>query len=47
MAEMSKAEITRFISQGTYTGKLATLKKDEGSHVVPIWLVLDKEDIKR
>ena len=28
MAEMSKAEITRFISQGTFTGKLATVKKD-------------------
>jgi PPOX class probable F420-dependent enzyme len=47
MAEMSKAEITRFISQGTFTGKLATVKKDGGSHVVPIWFVLDKEDNKR
>jgi PPOX class probable F420-dependent enzyme len=47
MAEMSKAEITRFISQGTFTGKLATVKRDGGSHVVPIWFVLDKEDNKR
>jgi hypothetical protein len=34
MAEMSKAEITRFISQGTFTGKLATVKKDWGYQVV-------------
>lgn len=47
MAEMSKAEITRFISQGTFTGKLATIKKDGGSHVVPIWFVLDKGNSKK
>jgi len=47
MAEMSKAEITRFISQGTFTGKLATVKKDGGSHVVPIWFVLDKGNSKK
>src|SRR5215207_9505070 len=47
MAEMSKAEITRFISQGTFTGKLATVKKGGGSHVVPIWFVLDKGNSKK
>ena len=47
MAEMSKSEITRFISQGTFTGKLATIKKDGGSHVVPIWFVLDKGNSKK
>lgn len=41
MAEMSKAEIARFLKQGTFTGKLATVKKDRSSHVVPIWFVLD------
>jgi PPOX class probable F420-dependent enzyme len=44
---MSKAEITRFISQGTFTGKLATVKKDGGSHVVPIWFVLDRGNSKK
>lgn len=38
---MSKAEIGRFLMQGTFTGKLATVKKDGSSHVVPIWFVLD------
>jgi len=41
MTEMSKAEIARFLKQGTFTGKLATVKKDGSSHVVPIWFVLD------
>jgi PPOX class probable F420-dependent enzyme len=41
MTEMSKAQIGRFLMQGTFTGKLATVKKDGTSHVVPIWFVLD------
>jgi PPOX class probable F420-dependent enzyme len=44
MAEMSKAEIAKFLMQGTFTGKLATVKKDGSSHVIPIWFVLDSED---
>jgi PPOX class probable F420-dependent enzyme len=44
MAEMSKAEIANFLMQGTFTGKLATVKKDGSSHVVPIWFVLDNEN---
>ena len=41
MPEMSKTEIRRFLTRGTFTGKLATVKKDGSSHVVPIWFVLD------
>jgi len=41
---MSKAEIAKFLMQGTFTGKLATVKKDGSSHVVPIWFVLDNEN---
>jgi PPOX class probable F420-dependent enzyme len=44
MAEMSKAEIAKFLMQGTFTGKVATVKKDGSSHVVPIWFVLDNEN---
>jgi PPOX class probable F420-dependent enzyme len=47
MPEMSNEEIARFVMQGTFTGKLATVKKDGGSHVVPIWFVLDNENSKR
>jgi PPOX class probable F420-dependent enzyme len=41
MAEMSKKEIRKFLMQGTFTGKLSTVKKDGSSHIVPIWFVLD------
>ena len=44
MTEMSNTEIARFLMQGTFTGKLATVKKDGSSHVVPIWFVLDNEN---
>jgi PPOX class probable F420-dependent enzyme len=41
MTEMSKAEVARFLMHGTFTGKLATVKKDGSPHVVPIWFVLE------
>jgi PPOX class probable F420-dependent enzyme len=41
MAAMSRKEIKKFLMQGTFTGKLATTKKDGSSHLVPIWFVLD------
>lgn len=41
MAEMSRKEIRKFLMQGTFTGKLSTVKKDGSSHIVPIWFVLD------
>ena len=44
---MSNEEIARFVMQDTFTGKLATVKKDGGSHVVPIWFVLDNENMER
>jgi PPOX class probable F420-dependent enzyme len=44
MTEMSKKEIRDFLMEGTFTGKLATVKKDGSSHVVPIWFVLDDSD---
>jgi nitroimidazol reductase NimA-like FMN-containing flavoprotein (pyridoxamine 5'-phosphate oxidase superfamily) len=44
MAEMSKKEIRKFLMKGTFTGKLATVKKDGSSHIVPIWFVLDRRN---
>ena len=43
MTEMSKAEIGRFLMKGTFTGKLATVKEDGSSHVIPIWFGLVKK----
>lgn len=44
MTAMSKEEIEKFLMQGTFTGKLATTKKDGSSHVVPIWFVFDSNN---
>ena len=41
MTDMSKMEIEKFLTYGTFTAKLATVKKDGSPHVVPIWYVLD------
>jgi PPOX class probable F420-dependent enzyme len=41
---MSEKEIRRFLMQGTFTGKLATIKKDGSSHIVPVWFVLESSD---
>ena len=43
MTEMSKAEIGRFLTKGTFTAKLATVKEDGSAHIVPIWFVLEKK----
>jgi PPOX class probable F420-dependent enzyme len=44
MTAMSKEEIEKFLMQGTFTGKIATTKKDGSSHVVPIWFVFDSNN---
>ena len=44
MAAMSREEIKKFLMQGTFTGKLATTKKDGSSHVVPVWFVFDSNN---
>jgi PPOX class probable F420-dependent enzyme len=41
MTEMSEKEIKKFFMEGTFTAKLATVKRDGSPHVVPIWFVLD------
>lgn len=45
MATMSREEWRAFLAEGTRTGKLATTRKDGRPHVVPVWFVLDGEDI--
>lgn len=47
MVEMTKAEIRKFVMHGTLAGKLATVKKEGSSHVVPIWFVVDNKNSKR
>jgi PPOX class probable F420-dependent enzyme len=42
---MSADEARAFLSAGTRTGKLATVRADGSPHVVPIWFVLDGDDV--
>jgi PPOX class probable F420-dependent enzyme len=44
MRDMSAAERRAFLTTGTRTGKLATVRADGSPHVVPIWFVLDDDD---
>ena len=41
MAQMTKSEIKKFLKKDTFTGKLATVKKNGSPHVVPIWFVVE------
>jgi PPOX class probable F420-dependent enzyme len=45
MMPMTDEEWRAFAAEGTRTGKLATVRKDGRPHVVPIWFVLDGDDI--
>ena len=42
---MTEAEWREFLSAGSRTGKLATTRRDGRPHVVPIWFVLDGNDL--
>jgi PPOX class probable F420-dependent enzyme len=46
MAEkMTEDEWRGFITQGTRTGKLSTVRADGSPHVAPVWFVLDGDDL--
>ncbi|MDQ2837334.1 MAG: PPOX class F420-dependent oxidoreductase [Actinomycetota bacterium] len=42
---MTSEQVHQFLSQGTRTGKVATVRADGRPHVAPIWFVLDGEDL--
>jgi PPOX class probable F420-dependent enzyme len=42
---MTDGERRAFLSHGTRTGKLATARRDGRPHVVPVWFVLDGDDL--
>ncbi|MEV7288570.1 PPOX class F420-dependent oxidoreductase [Streptomyces sp. NPDC093252] len=43
--KMTDEEWRAFVSHGTRTGKLATVRADGSPHVAPIWFVLDGNDL--
>lgn len=42
---MTRQEALDFLSDGTRTGKIATVREDGSPHVVPIWFIIDNGDI--
>lgn len=45
MRALSPAEIDAFLRYGTRTLKVATLRPDGAPHVVPVWFVVDGDDL--
>ena len=45
MRAMSDEQWQRFLSEGSRTGKLATVRKDGRPHCVPVWFVLEDGEI--
>lgn len=43
--DMTPDEARAFLEHGTRTGKLATTRADGSPHVVPIWFVMDGNDV--
>ena len=43
--QMNGDELDRFLSTGTRTGKLATVRADGSPHVAPVWFILDHDDL--
>jgi PPOX class probable F420-dependent enzyme len=42
---MDRQEWRAFVSAGTRTGKLATVRADGRPHVTPVWFLLDGDDL--
>lgn len=45
MRAMSNAEMRAFLEYGTRTAKISTVAADGHPHVVPVWFVLDGEEL--
>ncbi len=45
MRNMTHEESIEFLSKGTRTGKLATVRANGRAHVTPIWFVVDGDDL--
>ncbi|KUL35064.1 pyridoxamine 5-phosphate oxidase [Streptomyces sp. NRRL F-4489] len=42
---MTKNEWQAFLSEGTRTGKLATVRADGSPHLAPVWFLLDGDEL--
>ncbi|WP_446039784.1 PPOX class F420-dependent oxidoreductase [Streptomyces sp. SID1121] len=44
-SHMSKDQWHAFVSEGTRTAKLATVRADGSPHIAPVWFLLDGDDV--
>jgi PPOX class probable F420-dependent enzyme len=45
MRKMTEEEWRAFVSHGTRTGKLSTVRADGSPHLTPVWFLLNGEDV--
>ncbi|MGP3966894.1 PPOX class F420-dependent oxidoreductase [Streptomyces sp. 6N223] len=45
MRKMTDQEWRAFVSDGTRTGKLSTVRADGSPHLTPVWFLLDGDDV--
>ncbi|MEU0117510.1 PPOX class F420-dependent oxidoreductase [Streptomyces bobili] len=45
MQKMTEQQWRAFVTEGTRTGKLSTVRADGSPHVTPVWFLLDGDDI--
>ncbi|GAA2415755.1 TIGR03618 family F420-dependent PPOX class oxidoreductase [Streptomyces coeruleofuscus] len=45
MRKMTEQQWRAFVTHGTRTGKLSTVRADGSPHVTPVWFLLDGDDI--
>ncbi|MBL1100358.1 PPOX class F420-dependent oxidoreductase [Streptomyces coffeae] len=43
--KMTKDQWQTFVSEGTRTGKLSTVRADGSPHIAPVWFLLDGDDL--
>ena len=44
-SEMNAEQLREFLSRGTRTAKLATTMRDGSPHVMPVWFVLEGDEL--
>lgn len=42
---MTKDQWQKFVSEGTRTAKLSTVREDGSPHIAPVWFLLDGDDL--
>jgi PPOX class probable F420-dependent enzyme len=45
MQQMTEQQWRAFVTNGTRTGKLSTVRADGSPHVTPVWFLLDGDDV--